>query len=123
MHYESIKRGVQEASRVRVRELREDYPWVDRLLDPLSGIVVPCEFNTIEQAWMAEGVIGRLSDEIGEEEVKLPPRNVDRGPSGIREDLESLGIFRRLKDGRVDVPDVYRVGYGLGRKGGVTPVP
>lgn len=123
LHYESIKRGVQEASRVRVRELREDYPWVDRLLDPLSGIVVPCEFRTIEQAWMAEGVIGRLSDEIGGEEVKLPPRNIDRGPSGIREDLESLGIFRRLKDGRVDVPDVYRVGYGLGRKGGVTPVP
>lgn len=123
LHYESVKRGVQEASRVRVRELREDYPWVDRLLDPLSGIVVPCEFRTIEQAWMAEGAIDRLSGEIGEEEVKLPPRNIDRGPPGIREDLESLGIFRRLKDGRVDVPDVYRVGYGLGRKGGVRPVP
>lgn len=37
-------------------------------------------------------------------------------------DLESLGVFRRLKDGRVDVPGVFRVGYGLGRRGGVRPV-
>lgn len=122
LHYESVKRGVQEASKVRVREVREDYPWVDRLLDPLWGIVVPCEFKTIEQAWLEEGALNRLAGEMGEEEVKLPPRHIDRGPPGIREDLESLGIFRRLKDGRVDVPDVYRVGYGLGRRGGVKPV-
>jgi hypothetical protein len=25
------------------------------------------------------------------------------------------------KDGRVDMPDLYRVGFGLGRKGGVKP--
>ena len=34
LHYDSIKRGVQEASQIRVRELREDYPWVDRLIRP-----------------------------------------------------------------------------------------
>ncbi len=119
LHYESVKRGVQGASIVRVSELREDYPWVDRLFGPLSGTVVPCEFKTIEMAWEDEGVLDRLSGEIGEEGGKLPPRNLDRGPPGIREDLESLGIFRRLRDGRVDVPDVYRVGYRLGRRGGV----
>ena len=122
LHYESVKRGVQEASKVRVRELREDYPWVDRLLDPLLGIVVPCEFRTVEMAWRAGGALDRLIGETGREGMKLPPRNIDRGPLGIREDLESLGIFRCLEDGRVDVPDVYRVGYGLGRKGGVRPV-
>lgn len=121
LHYESVKRGVQEASRVRVRELREDYPWVDRLFGPLARIVVPCEFDFIEKAWLQEGTLNRLSDEIAEEDVKLPPRNIDRGPWGVREDMESLGIFRRLEDGRVDVPDVYRVGYGLGRKGGARP--
>lgn len=122
LHYESVKRGVQEASKVRVRELREDYPWVDRLLGPLSGVVVPCEFETIEKAWTNEGALDRLAAKIGGKEVKLPPRSIDRGPAGVREDLETLGIFRRLRDGRVDVPDVYRVGYGLGRRGGVKPV-
>ena len=122
LHYESIKRGVQEASKVRVRELREDYPWVDLLLGPLSGVVVPCEFQDIETTWRDKGALDRLSGKVDQEGTKLPPRNVGRGPGGLRQDLEALGIFRRLRDGRVDVPDVYRVGYGLGRKGGVQPV-
>ena len=122
LHYDSVKRGVQEASKIRVRELREDYPWVDRLLDPLSGIVVPCGFREIENVWKGEGILDHLSDQIDQNDVKLPPRNIDRKATGVREDLESLGVFRRLRDGRVDVPDVFRVGYGLGRKGGVKPV-
>ena len=48
LHYDSIKRGVQEASRIRVQELQEDYPWVDRVLQALHGMVVPCEFNEVE---------------------------------------------------------------------------
>ena len=122
LHYDSVKRGVQEASKIRVRELREDYPWVDRLLDPLSGIVVPCRFWEIENVWKRKGILDHLSDQIDQKDVKLPPRNIDRKAAGVREDLESLGVFRRLRDGRVDVPDVFRVGYGLGRKGGVKPV-
>ena len=122
LHYDSVKRGVQEASRIRVRELREDYPWVDRLLVPLEGVVVPCEFGEIEGIWGTNGALDHLSDQIGQNDVKLPPRNIGRGAVGVREDLESLGVFRRLKDGRVDVPDVFRVGYGLGRRGGVRPV-
>ena len=105
LHYDSVKRGVQEASKIRVRELREDYPWVDRLLDPLSGIVVPCGFREI--AWRWRGILGHLSDQIEQNDVKLPPRHIDRGAAGVREDLESLGVFRRLGDGRVDVPDVF----------------
>ena len=121
LHYDSVKRGVQTASRTRVRELREDYPWVDRLLSPLTGVVVPCEFKKIESIWNRKGILKRLEDEVGQNEVKLPPRSIHRGGEGIREDLESLGVFRRLRDSRVDIPDVFRVGYRLGRKGGVKP--
>ncbi len=53
---------------------------------------------------------------------KLPPRHIDQGPDGVRRDLEALRVFYRLFDGRVNIPDVFRVGYGLGRKGGVKPV-
>ena len=41
---------------------------------------------------------------------------------GVRHDLEDLGIFLSMEDGRINVPDVFRVGYGLGRRGGVKPV-
>lgn len=54
--------------------------------------------------------------------MKLPPRHVEQGPDGVRTDLESLGVFMRLHDGRVNIPDVFRVGYGLGRRGGVRPI-
>ncbi len=122
LHYESVKRGVQEASMIRVRELREDYPWVDRLLVPLEGIVVPCDFSDIERRWQEELILDKLLSDTSRNETRLPPRNIEQREAGAREDLESLRVFRRLRDGRVDIPDVFRVGYGLGRKGGVRPV-
>ena len=36
--------------------------------------------------------------------------------------LESLHVFLRMRYGRVNIPDVFRIGYGLGRRGGVRPV-
>ena len=122
LHYESIKRGVQEASRIRVNEMREDYPWIDQVLTPLAGRVVPCPFDEIAERWRSEGVLDRLRGETEQDEVKLPPRHVEQGPDGVRTDLESLGVFLRLRDGRVNIPDVFRVGYGLGRRGGVRPI-
>lgn len=122
LHHESIKQGVQEASKIRVAELKEDYPWVDQVLKPLASLVVPCEFKEVVDRWEGEKVLDGLTAEVEQEEVRLPPRHMDQGLGGIRQDLESLGIFQKLRDGRVNVPDVFRVGYGLRRKGGVKPV-
>ena len=122
LHYDSIKRGVQAASKIRVSELREDYPWVDRVLAPLAGMVVPCAFDEITERWRSGNVLERLTEDVAQDEVKLPPRRIDQGPEGVRLDLESLRVFLRLRDGRVNIPDVFRVGYGLGRKGGVKPL-
>lgn len=121
LHFDSIKRGVQEASRIRVAELKEDYPWVDRVLNPLSGMTVPCRFEEIEERWKEKNVLKRLSKDVGQDAVKLPPLHIEGGARGVRQDLEGLGIFLRLRDHRVNIPDVFRVGYGLGRKGGVRP--
>lgn len=122
LHYDSIKQGVQKASGIRVREIREDYPWVHRALEPLRGLNVPCPFGDIEERWREGNVIDRLAREVVDDEVKLLPPQLDRGAVGVREDLESLSIFHRMYDDRVQIPDVFRVGYGLGRRGGVKPV-
>jgi hypothetical protein len=58
----------------------------------------------------------------GDERVKLPPRRLEDGPRGLIDDLAELGIMYRLMDGRIQVPDVYRIAYGLGRRGGVKPL-
>ena len=122
LHYDSIKRGAQEASKIRVSEIQEDYPWIDRVLTPLAGMLVPCAFEEIADRWRNEGVLQRLQEEADQDEVKLPPRHGEQGPDGVRTDLELLRVFMRLRDGRVNIPDVFRVGYGLGRRGGVRPI-
>ena len=123
LHYDSIKRGVQRASEIRVAELKEDYPWVDRLLKSMYGMVTPCDFSDIAERWAECDALDRLRDEVEFMGVKLPPSRIEEGPEGVRLDLESLHVFLRMRDGRVNVPDVFRIGYGLGRRGGVQAGP
>ncbi len=118
LHYESIKRGVQKASEIRVNELTEDFPWVPRLLEPLSGLTVPLGFEVIEQAWANRFPNGPRDAAA---EKRLPPQHAERGWPGVRQDLLRLGVFEERRDGRIDLPDLYRVGFGLGRRGGVKP--
>ena len=123
LHYDSIKRGVQTASVIRVDELNEDYPWVGNLLKCLRGMVTPCDFADIAERWAKRDALENLRFDVkffGD--VKLPPSHIEEGPDGVRLDLESLHVFLRMHDGRVNIPDVFRIGYGLGRRGGVRPV-
>lgn len=118
LHYESIKRGVQKASEIRVGELSEDDPWGEAAMAPLQGINVPCDFATIVERWQAEFDTNMPAASF----ERLPPEYRDRGWPGLRQALETLGIFERMRDDRVNMPDLYRVGFGLGRKGGVKPI-
>ena len=122
LHYESIKLGVQEATKIRVFEIQEDYPWIKKFMEPLSGISVPCEFGDIERIWEKKGVLEDLANSIETEGVRLPPAHIGKGTEGVFDDISNIGIFERTPDGRVNLPDVYRVGYGIGRRGGVKPV-
>lgn len=112
LHYESIKRGVQEASEIRIAEMAEDYPWVKELCAPLAGLNVPCEFAEVGGRWQ----------EIRFPQNSLPPPHAGLGDKGYAEDLKNLGVVEMMRDGRINMPDLYRVGFGLGRKGGVKPV-
>ena len=123
LHPEGIRRGVHAASKMRVGELEEDYPWMRAVMRPLAGMYVPCEFGEIAERWRSERVFDRLAETIEENEPALPPLHLDDGPEGVRRDLESLGVFQPLYDGQVNVPNVFRVGYGLGLRGGVKPAP
>ena len=119
MNYESIKHWVHMASYVRVEEMREDYPWVNKLMAPLKRLSVPCEASLIDARWQAQFPCGLDATEF---ERILPPQRMDAGWPGIRADLERLGIFQSMRDGRVNLPDLYRVGFGLGRRGGIKPL-
>ncbi len=117
LHYESIKRGIQKASENRVFELAEEYPWVVNLLTALEGMNVPSPWDDIVDRWRRTFPEG--PDQISPE--ALPAQHADRGWDGVRSDLERLGLIETRRDGRIDMPDLYRVGFRLGRKGGVKP--
>lgn len=118
LHYESIKRGVQRASEIRVSEMAEDYPWVTQVMGPLKGLSVPCAADVLEKAWIEAFPGGVEAASV----LSLPPQHAERGWAGVRSDLERLGVLETMRDGRVNLPDLYRVGFGMGRRGGVKPI-
>lgn len=117
LHYESIKRGIQKASEIRVNEMAEDFPWVRVFLEKLRELNVPCEYDLVLDRWHQAYPDGPASAQT----ERLPPQHVDSGWNGIRDDLLRLGVMEVKKDSRIDMPDLYRVGFGLGRRGGVKP--
>lgn len=125
LHFTAIQAGVQAASQVRVDELvKEDYPWVDLVMRPLKGnITIPSPAKDIFKCWRNHSVLDLLEDALkGGGAVKLPPQHLDDGFEGVLRDLQELGVIQGLADGRVQMPDVYRIAFGLGRRGGVKPL-
>jgi hypothetical protein len=120
LHFESIKTGVQRASRIRVAEISEDMPWVAEALKALEPLAVPANEEDIQLKWKNDLPPGALAEpiSIADEDVRMGPRNPE-DPRALIADLEKLGVMTRRADGRLDVPDVYRVAFGLGRKGGI----
>jgi hypothetical protein len=122
LHYEGIKHGVAEASKIRIREIKEDYPWVEPLLEAARGITVPCSPGEIIKLWQGQPLSDvRLAG-------KLPPRRFSTDPyrknqaETLIDDLVELAvIYRTAENNRVNIPDIFRVGFGIKRMGGVKP--
>lgn len=124
LHYKAIQAGVQEASQIRVDELsKEDYPWVEALMQPLRGnITVPCDPKDMIRLWQKNKTIERLQEDQIVGDVKLPPPHLEDKEKGVLQDLEDLGVIQQMGDGRIQMPDVYRIAFGFGRRGGVKPL-
>lgn len=126
LHFKALHAGVQAASKIRVDELvNEDYPWIQWVMIPLHGkLSVPCLAQDIVGLWQQDGVIDSLAKHLksGGAAVKLPPQHLDEGEEGVLRDLAELGLVQTLSDGRIQMPDVYRIAFGLGRRGGVKPL-
>lgn len=123
LHYEGIQAGVAEASRIRIEEIKEDYPWVEPLLEAARGLAVPCEVGQFRARWTANEL-----RRLVESSAKLPPRRFTtdplRGgkPDALIEDLIELAVLYRTDDNRLNMPDIFRVGFGIKRMGGVKPL-
>ncbi|MFG2964305.1 hypothetical protein ACGFZS_13595 [Streptomyces sp. NPDC048288] len=130
LHHEGIRRGVQTASETRVAEVGEDMPWVRLAIEALAGRQVPIEQEKVEGLWEESRLVDALrkeaeryvpSDSQEDTLVRTGPRHPG-DPALLIEELISLGVMRRRRDGRIDLPDVYRIAFNVGRKGGVPRV-
>lgn len=122
IHYESIKTGVQAASEIRVNEMKEDNPWAGDLLALLKGVTVPCSFEDVQALWENRYPQGP-KELIARYPQHTPPEFALQRWQDVRELLERLGFCMTLGDGRFNMPDLYRIGFRLGRRGGVKPLP
>jgi hypothetical protein len=102
-----LQAALESTSRRRVNELREELPVVARL-EGLRGQTVMLSRKTAVAALSAPTAAhGKYADEYGND------------GDLVLHALIELGVMSERDDGRIDVPDIYRYGFGILRKGGV----
>lgn len=122
LHFQGIQHGVAEASRTRTDEIWEDYPWIRPALEAARGIEVPCQVRDLVSRWKPA-----ILDSISSSSGRLPPRRFSSDPlrkgrpEALIDDMIDLAVLYRTDDNRLNMPDIFRVGVGIKRRGGVRP--
>jgi hypothetical protein len=123
LHYQGAQQGVVKASKIRISEIKEDYPWVEPLLSALKGMAVPFSFEELAAKWTESCVQQAL--QVASNHQRLPPRRYSIDPgrplTALAEDLIELAVIYQTENKRFNMPDIFRVGFGIKRKGGVKP--
>lgn len=70
--------------------------------------------------WKTSGVMEKLEDQSAEGKW-LSPIGVflDGSQSALLETMTSIGVMEKRANGKINVPDIFRVEAGILRKGGV----
>ncbi|MGH7056499.1 MAG: hypothetical protein ACREFZ_01275 [Acetobacteraceae bacterium] len=112
--------GVRSASASRLQELYEDYPWIQPALEALRRQFVPMEQEQLFEIWAGQKVIeairGNASAEPRRTPVKFPAGNE---LSALLSSMRDVGVMEQRANGKINVPDIFRVEAEILRKGGV----
>jgi hypothetical protein len=113
--------GVRHASEVRLEELKESYPWISNALEQLRGLSVPMERSELLKKWEESKVVQQIVDEA-QKHSWLSPFTSDsdaNGASALLDVMKSIAVMEERANGKINVPDIFRVHAGIKRKGGV----
>jgi hypothetical protein len=119
-----IRAGVQDASEVRVRQLKEDYDWIDDVLGALEGLEVPCEPTMFIRRWKDRNTIATIRAGSTSRPSLLPLelQNIRTNPeAALLKALSNIGVVEFRTEKRINVPDIFRVEARIKRRGGVRP--
>jgi hypothetical protein len=98
-------------------ELREDYPWIDLALEPLRRHFVPISKDELFDLWQENNVSQRIRDNGG-----LAPIGVfidENSQDALLQTMTSIAVMEMRANGKINVPDIFRVEAEILRKGGV----
>jgi hypothetical protein len=90
-------------------------------MGPLAGRQVPIDRETVIEVWQEydpSTALQRDSREADDSAVRTGPRDAEDYGEIINE-LVEIGVITKRANRKLDLPDVYRIGFDLGRRGGV----
>jgi len=122
--HHGIKEGVQQASQVRLDQLAEDHIWIKSVLNSLSGMEVPCPADAVTARWSADSIVKKIKKDVDAGEI-LGPLEMQRAggqtEAALLEALARIGVIEQRSNGKVNVPDIFRVAASMKRRGGIKP--
>jgi hypothetical protein len=122
--YLGIRYGVQEASDVRLSELKEDYLWIVDAINALEGLEVPCDPRTFTDRWRqrrtVRKVLSGVNSKGGLGPVELETR-VTSPEFALLYALRNIGVIEFRTEERINMPDIFRVAAKIKRRGGIRP--
>lgn len=101
-----LQGALMDTSDDRIRELQEEYPWLESLKMSLVNLRAP----------MPQGIFLEAVKSTRWSPEKQPPVT---NPEGILQYLLQLGIVESRSDGRINIPEIYLYGFQVKRKGGL----
>jgi hypothetical protein len=124
--FNDIKEGVRAASDNRLTQIEEDYPWVTEALEPLRDSQVPAPNQDVLEKWRAAGVVQKIVSRHSGNKAPLDlvvgkPSMGGDDESALLKLLYEIGVLDVRANGKIDVPDIFRIRAGIRRRGGVTP--
>lgn len=112
--------GVRSASSSRLRELYEDYPWIQPALKALRRQFVPMEREQLLEIWDRQKVIEEIRRNALDEPRETPVRFLAGDElSALLSSMSDVGVMEVRANGKINVPDIFRVEAEILRKGGV----
>ncbi len=120
----AIHAGIQAASELRLSQLQEEYGWIEMVVEPLAEQQVPCSEADLFVRWEEARTPGLIRSQAGDGKYLEPIEFSDADthlPAAILKALLRIGVAERRADGRINIPDIYRVAAKMLRKGGVRP--
>jgi hypothetical protein len=117
--HQGLLDGVRSASTSRLGELYEDYPWIKPALAALRRQFVPMEREQLLEIWEQKKVIESIRN--ASTEPRYTPVKFLAGDelSALLSSMRDVGVMEERANGKINVPDIFRVEAGILRKGGV----